>query len=306
MANDKTRTINQLVDQLEGGKLTVRAFLRKVQETGPLPSGIGPSVHKAPTIPPLFVRTRVVVRISAMEGAAGTLIEGTVKAGGPEFGQVITNGAWRLEMTEGVGDMQVQRTKKRLRKGERIEVPRNRSFRFLTAKRSWRFRAQHPTWQPNTFFYRYQGRRIPGSEMWFEIKTSPDDDTQRPLYNVLPADQKGTFVVVTIEPGTRTIRQYYTDGANIVTAISGNGILSISSGSRNGRRARRVLLDRGTSVKIDRLQRFEVINEGTAPLFVEVRPDKPRMWDPARSFWQVSSRRFVSGNDIYFEHVIPR
>jgi mannose-6-phosphate isomerase-like protein (cupin superfamily) len=152
-------------------------------------------------------------------------------------------------------------------------------------------------WLPDRFFYKFNDVRVPGTEMWFELKTSPDDNTVRPMYNVRASGKEGTFVIVFVEPESQSISCFYTDGPNIVTIISGSGTLVVNGQPQE--------LERGSSVTVEVNSQFQLRNHSDEPFIAEIRPDTPRMWNPTTSFWEISAERFVMGDEVWFEFVLP-
>lgn len=306
MKENGSDRVNALVDEVEAGKLTVSEFLRAARSMG-AGDGIGPHIRPAngssgALRAGTFRRTKMAVRIQAVgeNGAGGNRIEGFVKPGATRFSHRFKEGEWDQRVVAGTGRMNVGGNERAVRGGDRVHIPRGRPFQFLNAGRQpWRFEATHPVWMPETFEYEYRGRVIPGGEMWFELKTTPEEEASRPLYNVLSAaDGMGTYVVVLLEPGTATIPQFNTDGDNILTTISGTG--GVAWGG-----AEAFELTRGNTARLVASQTFALRNESAAPILVEIRPDSPRMWQPDTSFWEVAPGTVVPGSHVWFEFVLP-
>jgi mannose-6-phosphate isomerase-like protein (cupin superfamily) len=300
MSNDAEK-VNELIDKMEAGELSRRDFLRGVAALGLTVSAIGPLVQasgrEVTAQAKGQTRTGLLVRIQAVRGE-GNLIEGVVKPGALEFSHEFTEGEWDQEITEGTAEVDVKNVKKSLKKSEKVKIKAKEKFKFSNkGKQRWRFQAKHPMWLPDRFSYEYQGKRISGSEMWFELKTSPDEVAKRPVYSVMTANKQDTFVVVSLDPGSETIPCYYTDGDNIITVVSGSGALLVNGTPRP--------LSRGGSATVKVSERFQVKNTSSAPMMVEVRPDKPRMWNPDASLWEVAAGNFVKGDQVWFEYVLP-
>jgi mannose-6-phosphate isomerase-like protein (cupin superfamily) len=244
-------------------------------------------------------RTGVIIRIQAVAGTQGNTIEGTVKPHALEFSQTFTEGEWNHEVVDGTAEISQVNTENTLKKGERLKIHANQKFAFKNkSTQPWRFKAHHPMWQPYTFFYEFRGQRIPGSDMWFELKGSPDEDVKRPMYNIQPSDdQRGTFALAVVDPGSETLTQYNTDGANAVTILSGSGTLTL-----DGEKAR---VNRGDSVLIEAGERFQLTNDAKQPLVFEIRPDAPRIWNPDAAFYEISPGQFAIGDQVWFEMIIP-
>jgi mannose-6-phosphate isomerase-like protein (cupin superfamily) len=289
---------------LEIGKLSIREFLREVNSLKLPTASIGEQVEPKKTKgaeggpKATLRRTGNVVRILAIEGDAGNTIEGTVKPGALTLTQMFTTGKWDQEIVKGKAVIKIDNSQQTLAAGAKIKIKPKQKFKFENkGDKAWQFTARHSTWMPDKFFYQFGNLQVPGTEMWFELKTSSDDDTKRPMYNVRAADETGTFVVTLVEPGTETLTAFYKDGDNIITGLSGEGTVVLDGKSQG--------LARGASVTVKKNQRFKLRTTSNASLLAEIRPTKPRMWNPMTSFYETSKGNFVTGDLVWFEYILP-
>jgi hypothetical protein len=299
--------VNQLIDKLESGKLSMREFVRQVTRLGIPKSGVGALVE-APeaqsTLTKDLLRTGVLVKIDEDKAAEKTVVHGTMRPGAVEFSQLVRSAPWTLESK--AQTMEVVRTRTGARetvpKDTLVEVKKGQPIQFSNpGKRSLEFVMHQPIWEPKDYAYQYDGRRIAGEEMWFELKTSTGDKKQRPMYNVISAGGKGNYVLVTVEPKSATLRCFYTDGDYVVTGVTGVGAVEIEAKGKT----RTVNLSRGANAKIAKKETFSVVNQGADTLVVEIRSLSARYWAPESSYFDVGKTKFVSGSEIYFEFVIP-
>lgn len=310
------QSINRLLDKVERGQIGVRDFIRGASAAAAGSPGLGPFVAArsasgvrplgtraaaatARTAPPVQ-RTGVIVRITEVSGDRGNLIEGVVKPGAIAFWQSFSSGEWTQTITAGTALINVNGTERTVDKGKEIRFRAGDRFMFLNpGGKPWRFSARHPMWQPDLFTYEYNGDQMSGSEMWFELKSSRDDEQRRPVYNVLSLDGRGTFVVTLVEQDATPIRQRNTDGPNVVTVLAG------AAGLRLGTRGGLESVARGGSRLVAINQAFAVFNPGAPVTLAEIRPDPPRFWNPDASMFELSARRFAKGNKVWFEFILP-
>jgi hypothetical protein len=305
MAKTLSPKVNGLVDKLEDGKLSMRSFVRQVTRLGIPKSGVGALIQKPQperTLTSNLVRTGVVVRIEEMKGAKKAIVHGAVKPGAVEFAQVVKSASWTLESSSPSMEVAVAGGRETVERDTVIEVKKGQPIRLTNpGKRTVQFVAQQPVWEPKDYSYQYQGQRIAGEEMWFELKTSVADKRPRPMYNVMSAGRKGNFVLVTVEGKSETLRCYYTDGDYIVTGVTGIGKVEVESS--NGK-MRTENIARGENVKVKKNEVFSIINERADTLVAEIRSVSARYWAPESSYFDVGGK-FASGSEVYFEFVIP-
>lgn len=311
------QTINRLLDQVEQGQIGVRDFIRGASAAAAGSPGFGPFVTprkggerpqtasartaagEAVVAATPVQRTGVVVRIQEVSGDRGNLIEGVVKPGAIEFWQSFSSGTWAQTITAGKAVINVNGKEQTIAKGGTLALRANDRFMFINrGKQPWRFEAKQPMWQPDLFTYEYKGEKIMGSEMWFELKSSRDDGTKRPVYNVLSLDGRGTFVVTLVEQNAKPIRQRNTDGPNVVTVLA--GVAGVKLGARKAEK-----VNRGASMRVANDQAFAVSNPEGVMTLAEIRPDPPRFWNPDASLFELVAGRFSKGNSVWFEFVVP-
>ncbi|MGL3107237.1 hypothetical protein [Bradyrhizobium sp. BR 1432] len=305
MAKKSRPRVNQLVDRLESGKLSMRNFVRQVTRAGVPKTGIGGMIGKpeaAPSLTKDLVRTGVLVKIEEIKKSGETLVHGTIKPAAVAFTQTIRSGPWTLESKAAALEVSRRGATESVPRDSIIEVKKRQPIVLKNAgARPVRFVAHQPLWEPNEFVYQYKGQKISGAEMWFELKTSDTDKKARPMYNVISSGGKGNFVLATVEPGTETLRCYYTDSDYIVTGLTGTGTITIEA-----KRAKRTeAIGRGKNIRIAKKEIFSIGNDGSAPLVIEIRSVSTRYWTPDSSYFDVGKSKFASGSEIYFEFVIP-
>lgn len=306
MANVASSKLNKLLDDVESGSLSVLDFLRDVSGTPEFLDGLGPHVAKPgkPSKVKLkgnFVRSKVLMRIDSVDPNGDNNVEGSVLPGAAQFAQVMKRGHWKQTVTKGSGEIDIAGAKSMLNAGGNVTIQAGNRFEFRNSgQQPWEFKATHSAWHPDTFVYEFGNQRLGGDQLWFSIKTAVDDATDRPFYNIR-SSLKGTFSVAMVGAGQSTIPCYYTDGANVVTALLGSGELRVGSGPK----ANRIPLERGKSQAVPNNEPFELINSGTEPFIAEIRPDPAREWQPKTSFWEAAPGKFVTGDQVFFEFVFP-
>jgi mannose-6-phosphate isomerase-like protein (cupin superfamily) len=304
MADDTQSKINKLLDQLEAGKITVADFARRASKMGIGTEGLGTHVATTEAEAPIargLVRTGVLVKVEEQDDQS-TRVEGTVKPGAVEFDQIITK-EWQVESTDRPLAVDVAGRGAVTPVGVAVEVKARQPLRFKNpGKRTIKFVARQPVWDPKDYSYRYRDRRIAGAEMWFELKTSDVDRVPRPMYNVVSAGGQGNFVVITVEPNTETVRSYYTDDRYVITGLVGTGAVEVTRGRS---RPKSTTIQRGTTVTLQPNDVFRLINTTRSDFMVEVRSVSARYWTPDSTYFETKKGKFVPGNQIYFEFVIP-
>jgi hypothetical protein len=65
------------------------------------------------------------------------------------------------------------------------------------------------------------------------------------------------------------------------------------------------VLQRGDTVTLSPKDVFRLINNSSETFIVEVRSKSARYWTPESTYFETKKGRFVPGNQIYFEFVIP-
>lgn len=305
MAKKSRPRVKQLVDRLESGKLSMRNFVRQVTRAGVPKSGISGMMGKSKAAPSLtknLVRTGVVVKIEEIKKSGGTLVHGTIKPEAVSFAQTIRSGPWTLESKATALEVSSKTGVETVPKDGIIEVKKSQAIVLKNAgARPIRYVARQPLWEPDAYVYGYKGQKIAGSEMWFELKTSDTDKKTRPMYNVISSGGSGNFVLATVEPGTETLRCYYTDSDYVVTGLTGTGTITIQAKSAKRIKA----IARGRDVKIAKKEIFSIANDGSDSLVVEIRSVTSRYWSPDSSYFDVGKSKFAPGSEIYFEFVIP-
>jgi mannose-6-phosphate isomerase-like protein (cupin superfamily) len=296
--------LNSLIDRLETGKLTMLSFLRNVDQIGlkakplgrlvALPAGPGAAGGVETDG---MRRTGTVVRVRAV-GTEGNVIEGQVRPGALALTQVFSSGTWHQSIIRGKAMLTIDNAQKTVRPGETINISSGTAFKFRNpGDEPWHFTATHPTWRPDLFEYQFGNTKVTGNEMWFELKVGPDDSKQRPVYNVRADGNRGTFVVVLVGSRMQTLPASYTDGDNVITVLSGSCSVSVNGVASE--------IARGASVVVRSGQTFSVSNQKRKSALVEIRPDSPRMWNPHESSYEIAPGDFATGDNVWFEYVLP-
>jgi len=306
MANVASTKLNKLLDDVESGSLSVLDFLQGVSGVPDFLDGLGPHVSKPgraskAALKGRFVRSRVLMRISAVDPNGDNQVEGSVLPGAARFAQVMKRGHWKQTVTKGQGELEIAGARSTLSQGGSVTVQAGKRFELQNSGNNpWEFKATHSAWHPDTFIYEFGNQKLSGDQLWFSIKTAVDDQTDRPFYNVR-SSTSGTFSIAMLEGGWSTIPCKYTDGDNVITSLVGEGELLVGTGPQK----KTIRLNRGDSFTVPNGQVFQLTNGGRAAFLAEIRPSTPREWTPKTSFWETSPGNFVTGDQVFFEFVFP-
>src|SRR6266542_2282724 len=144
--------VNDLVNQLEAGKLSRSAFLRSLGEQGLLGHGIGGLVAKrpgaaAPAGQKDLVRTGVLLKISRRRGSDNR-IQGKVKTNALDLEESFVDGFRELNVLGGSGKVQIGGKAVPLAPKAHIRVDHHQLINYKHGgPQPWEFEAVcHPTW----------------------------------------------------------------------------------------------------------------------------------------------------------------
>lgn len=300
MATPASSKLNKLLDDVESGSISVLDFLKDVSGKPEYLDGLGKHVTKSgkPSrvrLKGAFARSRVLMRIEAVDPTGANHVEGSVLPGALQFTQLMKRGQFETLVTKGAAEINVAGTTSKVSTGNKLVIHAGKPFGFMNSgSQPWDFKAIHSAWNPDTFVYEYAQQMLVGDQLWFSIKPTMDDASDRPYYNIR-SSTAGTFSVVMVDPKQSTIPCYYSDGENIISGLVGTGELVLGT--------KRIPLERGKAQSVPPKEPFQIVNPGPEPLMAEIRPEPAREWQPGTSFWESQPGKFVTGDQVFFEYV---
>lgn len=239
----------------------------------------------------------ILLRLLEMHGDEFSIVEGVVQPGAEGYDQRHVDTKLVFEPRGPGAEMIVDNETLSLGTTRSMTLDRGQWHRMRNpSPHPWSFKfTMTPPWNPNRAFVRFDDREVPGSEMWFEVRTYVGDEISRAKFRLRELSAGKGLVDVLLAPGAISLVEYHLKSISTFTGVQGEGVLRLDGKPRR--------IKPGDAVVVEPGVQYQFRNTEDQPWLLS-GVHTPQ-WEPADTVYVSTKGARIPGDQVWFEVGVP-